>query len=73
MDKDNLMANKFFCSAESRPKFCYLNSNACCLHCEHVEKCILNIKEYNAQNTIKSPLPCTEKIISPNELCEFAC
>jgi len=73
MDKNNLMVDKFFCSAKLRPKFCYVESNTCCLHCEHLEKCMVNIKEDNLKNIKKSPLPCTSKIISANEICEFAC
>jgi len=71
--EETMMDNKFFCSANIRPEFCYVDSNTCCLHCEHLEKCIINNQEYNLKNIKKSVIPCTSKIISKNEICEFAC
>ena len=64
---------KYFCSAEIRPKECLLGTNNCCLHCAYVERCTGIIKENNKHSVKKSPLPCTQKIISKDEICEFAC
>jgi len=50
-----------FCSAKVRPD-CFHN-NLCCLHCQDVNVCRLG-------NT-KSTKPCTTKICSLTERCEF--
>jgi hypothetical protein len=58
-------ANYLFCSAKLRPTVCLVDSpNLCCFNCEKNAAC-------TALNKLSNIKPCTSKVISSEEICEF--
>jgi len=67
------MDDYHFCSGQLRPEFCIVETNACCLNCEHNNRCQQLASDHNAR--VKSPklVPCTSANCGPDDVCEFAC
>lgn len=70
---NELMQDKFFCSAKTRPVICKLETNACCFNCEFQQECIKKAESYNKSHKIKCTIPCSTNNIGPMEICEFVC
>jgi len=73
MSTETKMDNKFFCGAKYRPETCLQTNNICCLKCEMLVGCTADIKRKNRSLTKKILIPCSSKVISVDEICEFVC
>lgn len=63
------MDEYFFCSAKSRPSYCKVETNTCCLNCEHNAACQVLAE---GQHGTQKLLPCTRKHVGDEETCQFA-
>jgi hypothetical protein len=60
------MSNRdcLFCTATTRPSFCFFNTNLCCFNCKKNSEC--QVKNYN--NKVK---PCTFNELDGDEICPY--
>ena len=66
MKEDNLpiVRNHYFCSAKLRPSACVKVNQICCIHCDAAVNCV-KMKHTGTK-------PCTTKIASMDDVCEFS-
>lgn len=55
----------YFCASNTRPKFCKIDTNLCCLQCNCKEEC------YTLHHKIQGVKPCIMDNFEENEICEF--